>query len=648
MLSLVDDRGWQGARLTRLAEVMDANPGAYWVRQYENPDDPASYAPLAGELAADLDRIDILVGAVGSGGSLCGTSRALRKLMPDLYTVGVDAVGSVIFDQPDTPGRRQSGLGNSLHPPNVDRSTIDEVHWLNDHEAFAATRELADEQKLFYGNTSGSVYKVLRGLAARTRPGTRIVGIFADRGDRYIETVYSDPYWDECKLKAEPVARRPRQVAPATPVSGWSYAVLNERRRARTFVFIESNTTGSGMLALRRARSLGFEPVLVTSDPGRYHGLESVAPRIVDCDTNDLSALRATLNAEFDRGAIAGVSTTSEFYLDAAASLSADLGLPGDNPGAVATCRDKAALREALRKAGVLQPDYEVITDPGQVDAAFTRLGPPCVVKPVNDSGSTDVLRCETVEDARRQAARILARTTNGRGQSAARKVLVEELLDHPEYSLEMFGADGVHSLVAAVEKTCGEPPHFVERRHILPAPLPEPVIAGMAAMVRRALVAAGVSHGATHTEVKLTPDGPAIIEINPRLAGGMIPELIRLATGVDLIECQLKSAAGAEYALPDRMDGCAGIEFLLQSGHGVVEEIRGLDEARSVPGVVDVRITADRGTRVGPAVDAYGRVGWVMARGDTRAEVAAALSAARDSVEIVLGADGREPAGTR
>lgn len=183
--------GWQGARLALLAQLRTELPGAFWPRQYSNPQNPAAYAALAAELHADLDRIDVLVGAVGSGGSLCGTSRALRAEQPAMRTVAVDCVGSVLFGQPDRPERQQSGLGNSLLPDNLDHSLIDEVHWLADTEAFQATRELAREQKIFAGNTSGSVYQVLRHLAEQACPGTRLVGIFPDRGDRYAEGVYN-------------------------------------------------------------------------------------------------------------------------------------------------------------------------------------------------------------------------------------------------------------------------------------------------------------------------------------------------------------------------------------------------------------------------------------------------------------------------
>lgn len=223
--------GWQSARLERLAELMSLYPTAFWPRQYENPENPRAYAGLAQELLEDLSRVDILVGSVGSGGSLCGTARALQATNVDLRVVAVDAVGSVIFGQPDQPKRLQSGIGNSLVPPNVDHSLIDEVHWLNDEEAIAGTFELAAQEKIFAGNSSGSVYAVARWLSRTVPAGTKIVAIFPDRGDRYFNTFYDEAYLAERSMQTCFIPEAPQEVVPTTVVSSWSFARLKVRKR---------------------------------------------------------------------------------------------------------------------------------------------------------------------------------------------------------------------------------------------------------------------------------------------------------------------------------------------------------------------------------------------------------------------------------
>ncbi|MEV7751865.1 pyridoxal-phosphate dependent enzyme [Streptomyces griseofuscus] len=632
IVEAMTSHGWQSARLERLAELMAELPGAFWPQQYTNPDNPGAYRELAGELLADLGHIDTVVGAVGSGGSLCGTSRALRESLPGVKVVGVDCVGSALFGQPDVPQRLQSGLGNSLLPKNLDRSLIDEVHWLNDHEAFAATRDLAREQQIFAGNTSGSVYRVLGDLAERAEPGSRIVGIMPDRGDRYADTVYSDEHWDSHRLQELPAPEGPSVIPVGQTALSWSrqpFRAPEELRRH--LVFVESNTTGTGMLALELAREeLDTVPVLLTGDPERYRGLAATGAEVIRCDTNSDAALRAAVQDRFRREEIAGITTTSDFYVPAAARLARWLGLPGNPAEAVTACRDKSALRALLESAGVHQPRYAVVRDASEVAAAVARTGLPCVVKPADDSGSVNVLLCADEATATAHAERVLAVTTNVRGMPTARTVLVEEYLDAPEYSVEMFTWDGRAECVGITEKSVTGTPHFVEHRHLFPAPLPAETAQRITETVTAALDAAGIRLGATHTEVKLTAEGPAVIEINPRPAGGMIPELIRLATGIDLLEQQLRTAVGLAPALKPAQDAHAGIQFLLPDADGVLDAVDGTQEAAAVPDVEAVTVTAAPGTVVRRPRSAGDRIGHVIAGHPTPERVTAALDEAR------------------
>ncbi|WP_447007986.1 pyridoxal-phosphate dependent enzyme [Saccharothrix isguenensis] len=638
VVSAMTANGWQSARLEKLAALMAESPGAFWPRQYSNPDNPGAYRELAAELVADLGGVDVLVGAVGSGGSLTGTARALRWTSPHLHVVGVDCVGSMLFDQPDEPKRLQSGLGNSLLPHNLDRRAIDEVHWLNDHEAFAATRALAAEQQVFGGNTAGSVYRVLTDVAARAEPGSRVVGILPDRGDRYTATVYSDEHWAEHDLEALELAGAPEPVDYGTPVRRWSRAVMKAPDDApRTLLFVESNTTGTGMAALGVALGLGMRPVLLTSRPERYQGLAETGADVLVCDTGSLPALRESVQREFRREDLAGVTTTSEFYVATVAELTGWLGLPGNPVDAVAACRDKAALRALLADAGVGQPRFAVVRSVDDVEDAVAAVGLPCVVKPTDDSGSNNVLLCATAEQARAQVAAVLAVTENVRGQAMSGAALVEQYLDGREYSVEMFSWEGRAHCVGVTAKTLGPPPHFVEDRHVFPAPLAPDERDAIVATAAGALTATGFRTGATHTEVRVTVDGPAVVEVNPRPAGGMIPEAIRLATGLDLLEMQLGAALGRAPDLTTTDRGTVGIQFLTADRPGVLVAVDGVEDALRVPGVERITVTARPGQEVRPARNAYDRLGYVIARTGSPSETVAALDAARAHCRVIL-----------
>lgn len=615
IVEAMTSQGWQSARLERLADLIAGLPGAFWPRQYSNPGNPLAYRTLAAEVRAELDTVDVLVGSVGSGGSLCGTTRALREHLPDLYAVGVDGVGSLLFAQPDRPQRRQSGLGNSLQPENVDYSVIDEVHWLADDEAFAAAKALAREQKLFAGNTSGSVYRVLAYLARLAAPGTTLVGIFPDRGDRYVDSVYKPP--------AAPGRTEPVEVPYGTPVEAWAYARLGRARRR--LVFVESNTTGTGMTALRTAARLGVEPVLLTDNPARYAGLEETGARVIATATADINALRQALDEARETG-LAGITTTSEYYLTTCAELAAENGVPGNPPEAVAICRDKARTRAVLTAAGLRQPRFVAVSIAEEVPGAVHTVGLPCVVKPADESGSVGVKLCESEEEARLHAAGILRVTRNARGLPTAARALIEEVVAGPEFSVETFG----DLVIGVTRKRLGDPPYFVETGHVFPVEHDAAV-----ETVRAALKAAGITTGATHTEIRSTADGPVVIEINARPAGGMIPELVRLATGVDLMEQQLRAMTGLPLLLEPSRSRVAAIRFLIAPTAGVLAGIEGVEEASRVPGVNRIVVTAKNGSFVEPARDFSHRLGYVIAVGDDEAAVESSLDSAMAVIRI-------------
>lgn len=218
--------GLQQARLDRLAEVRAANPGHFWPAQYSNPDNPGSYAGLAELLGEAMGKVDCLVGPVGSGGSMCGTSSFLRLAFPGLTTIGVDTHGSVLFGLPDEGKRLLRGLGNSLMPLNLDHRTFDEVHWVTGAEGFLATRQLHRGHAVFAGPTSGAAYMVARWYAQR-HPGARVVVLLPDEGYRYQETVYDDAWLRANgarldRLPEEPVlAAHPSEVAQRWTRLAW-------------------------------------------------------------------------------------------------------------------------------------------------------------------------------------------------------------------------------------------------------------------------------------------------------------------------------------------------------------------------------------------------------------------------------------------
>ncbi len=249
--------GWQGTRLQRLREIMEKHPTAFWACQYDTPSNPAAYDRVGKAIYEGLGgNVAALVGTVGTGGSLCGIGRSLRKYVPSLKIVAVDAVGSVLFNQPN--GKRlQSGHGNSLLPGNVNYPLIDEVHWVSDGEAFNGCLELVRRTGVFAGGSSGAAYVVASWVAEHYEKDQQVVAILPDRGDRYCANIYSPEFMQEKNLSNEIAGAYPTPIRYGTDVAKrWSYAPIPHD---------QPNTyTGDVSTTEDFARELGLEAVSVS------------------------------------------------------------------------------------------------------------------------------------------------------------------------------------------------------------------------------------------------------------------------------------------------------------------------------------------------------------------------------------------------
>jgi biotin carboxylase len=130
------------------------------------------------------------------------------------------------------------------------------------------------------------------------------------------------------------------------------------------------------------------------------------------------------------------------------------------------------------------------------------------------------------------------------------------------------------------------------------------------------------------------------MIEVNPRLAGGRIPTLVRLAIGIDLVGATVDAAIGADCALPEPGAGHASVRFLVPPRAGRVRRTAGVAEAAAVAGVVDVVISARPGQQVGGTGSFLDRVGYVITAAPTAVAARAAAETALSLLEIDVDAD--------
>lgn len=391
---------------------------------------------------------------------------------------------------------------------------------------------------------------------------------------------------------------------------------------ARALIVVETSTGEHGQLPLRAARELGLVDVLVTSDPARYPLLGATTTTIVADTTDPAAIVQAVREAAIEP---AGVLSVTDYGIDTAAHVAAILGLPGPNPAAVATARDKGLCNQVLAAADVPVARQVVVTTTEEIDSALNMIGIPCVVKPRDEAGSIGVGLALDADDARNWIEPLIRRDRNFRGRPALSGAIVEEYLLGSEVSVDVVARQGGLQVLGVTDKTIGTAPGFVEVAEAFPSMLPPTVADSAVAVARAALDAIDFTFGAAHIELKLTDRGPVIIEMNPRIAGTPLPELINLATDGDLIRDLVALHCGLPHGFDDFavLRGAASRKPVAH-GRGKVAATHGIQLAAQFPGVHHAEISVSPGDEVAPADDNTGLIGEVLATGTNSAQAAA------------------------
>lgn len=188
---LTDGREGMSGSIAKAEELKASIPGAVILQQFVNPANAAVHEQTTGEeIWEDTDgQVAVFVAGVGTGGTVCGVARALKKYNPAVYVVAVEPASSPVLEGGEAAPHRIQGIGANFIPELYDASVIDEVMPVTDEEAIRAGRELASAEGLLAGISSGAVAYAARRLAGRPGfEGKMIVALLPDTGERYLST----------------------------------------------------------------------------------------------------------------------------------------------------------------------------------------------------------------------------------------------------------------------------------------------------------------------------------------------------------------------------------------------------------------------------------------------------------------------------
>lgn len=342
-------------------------------------------------------------------------------------------------------------------------------------------------------------------------------------------------------------------------------------------------------------------------------GVRALAADVLDlskfADDEALFAAVDRLHAEHPVNAV--VSFGEDCILRAAA-LSARYGLDLNGHDAAVRTTDKWEMRRALAEHGVPVPRFARVCTRAEYDRAAAEAGLPFVVKPVQSSGSRGVKVVRTAAEAEACYDWAVGVSVADSGRA---ELLVEEFVDGPEYSAEIVVQNGRIVFLSFTEKYLIDGDYRDEVGHLHPFHFEPSLAEEIGRTLQGAVTAAGVRQGGCHLEFKLNGRALHVIEIASRLGGAGIPLLVRISTGVDLVDLVYAACLGEPIRIPPLRRMYAGVRFVTFVRPGTVATTALSRDVFAVPGLVQAGLYVEAGSAHEPSSSGGARVGFVLAR---------------------------------
>ena len=377
--------------------------------------------------------------------------------------------------------------------------------------------------------------------------------------------------------------------------------------------------------AILKAKELGYYVGTVDYNP-KSIGIP-YADEFFEVSTIDIEAV-AKVAKKFNADGIMTLAT--DMPMRSVARAAEVCGLPGISMDTAIKATDKGEMIKTFESHGVDHPWYYLVPSRITFDEIKCKVSYPCIIKPTDNAGSRGVVLSHSLEELENEYSYAVAASRSG-------CIIIEEYMEGPEVSVEIMVINGEPHVIQVTDKITTGSPHFVEMGHTQPSRLGDENISKISNLASRAVSAIGIQNGPAHVEIKLTKDGPKMIELGARMGGDCITtHLVPLSTGIDMVRSAIEIACGQETSIEPKFNKGSAIRYF-KTSKGVIEDISGVDKAMKISGVKEITFQKKVGDIVGSIDSSVDRVGFVIAQGKDPNDAEAICEKAAGMIKVTV-----------
>lgn len=364
---------------------------------------------------------------------------------------------------------------------------------------------------------------------------------------------------------------------------------------------------GDNQLSLiKGAKELGYKTIVI--DPNPIAIAKSIADIFEVVPPKDYEHTKQVAQKYKVEGII---TCQMENPLLLMAKLAEDMGFNFPTTSAIEKARDKFLMKKAFLKTSVPCAKGFLISSANEIKKS--EISFPAIIKPVDAFSSRGVYKLNQFSEIEKYFPLTSDFSSNN-------KVIVEEFIEGPEFSIESVTNNGETYIIQITEKEITPFPNTVELAHIQPANISDKEKASIEITIKNAIKALGLDNCATHAELKLTIEGPKMIEVGARLGGDYITShLVPLSTGINIEQLSVQIAMNDFVGVPQRKEAASVIQYLDLSPNKKVVAINNWGKLINEENVDYIGLIIKKGDTTQAITDSAKRAGFVIVKGDNR-----------------------------